>query len=129
MYLTKKLNAGKLILELIMIVTIMFYLIPLWMIITNSLKTPAQANKLNLDIPLSLQFENYIKVIRDSDAVMGLLNGIYLGVSVVVLVVFFSSMASYYLARLNNRFSRFSYNYFVLGLIIPGAIIPTIFNS
>jgi len=75
-----------------------------------------------------LHYQNYAEVIEKSNALRGLVNGLLLGAVVVVLTVLFSSMAAFYIARTGNRLSKFFYSYFVSGLIIPIAIVPTYFT-
>lgn len=125
MFSMKRLYTGKLLLELMMVVIVLLYLLPLWMVVTNSLKTQTAASYMNLQWPEILQFANYAVVIRESNAVIGLFNGLYLGFTSVLFIILFSSMAAFYFARINKAFSKFSYNYFISGLIIPGAVIPT----
>lgn len=118
---------GKIALELIMLGVAVFYLAPVWMVVVNSLKTKEQAALFRISWPETLHFGNYVEVFARSDALRGLWNGFLIGGVVVALSVLMSAMASYYLARRSGRTARFSYGYFVSGLIIPVAIVPTYF--
>lgn len=117
----------KLILETVMLIVALCYLVPVWIIVVNSLKDTLGANRIGYSWPKQFHFENYAQVFEKSNALQGLINGVVIGGTVVLIAGFLSSMAAYYLSRKNTGFSKFAMLYFVSGLIIPTAIIPTYF--
>lgn len=117
----------KILLELIMLIVILVYIIPVWMVLINSFKATDEANKFSIGFPTEFHFENYILVFQESNAFRAFLNGFFIASVVGIIAVLVTSMASFYLARACSRFARFSYSYFVSGLIIPVAIVPTYF--
>lgn len=87
MNLTKKLTPTKLILEIVMVIVILCYLIPLWMVVANSLKNSTGAGHMGLFLPAKLLFENYTFVIKESNVLRGLYNGLLLGAVTVTSVI------------------------------------------
>lgn len=120
----RKLSPVKLLLELFMLVVILFYLVPLWMVFANSLKTSTGAGLMGLWLPDKLEWGNYLFVLQEANVFRGLYNGLSMGFATVCLQIFISSTAAFYLARVRKRASTFFYNYFISGLIIPASIIP-----
>lgn len=117
----------KFVSELAMLAVAIVFIVPVWMVFVNSIKTTAEANQFGIWLPSTYQLNNYVTIFRESNAFQAFLNGIYIAGIVGVMAVFVSSMASFFIARSNARLSRFSYIYFISGLIIPVAIIPTYF--
>lgn len=120
----KKLTPTKLILEIIMFVVILCYLIPLWMVVANSLKDSTGAGLMGMNLPLKPLFENYTFVFKESNVFRGIYNGLFTGIITVISVIVVASMSSFYLARIKRTLSTFFYNYFIAGLIVPGSIVP-----
>lgn len=119
---------GVILLEAIMVLVALCYLLPIWIVLVNSLKDTINANKLGFDWPKHLHFENYIEVFKQSKAAAGLVNGLFIGGVVVVVAGILAAMAAFYISRKDSRFSRFSALYFLSGIIVPTAIIPTYFT-
>lgn len=117
----------KIGLELIMLIVILIYLVPVWMVLTNSLKQTYEANEFGFGFPSVFHFENYVTVFQSADIFRALKNGVFLACTVGAVSIVISSMASYFIARSKRRFARFSYGYFVSGIIIPIALVPTYF--
>lgn len=117
----------KVVLELVMLLVVLIYILPVWMVLINSIKTTDEANKFGIGFPKEVHFDNYIFVFLQSSAFRAFLNGLFIAIAVGVLAVLVTSLASFYLARSNTGFARFSYSYFISGLIIPVAVVPTYF--
>lgn len=123
-----KVSFKKIFAELIMFFVILGFIIPVWMVITNSLKTAGEANKLGLGLPKEFHFENYLLIFQQSDAFRALLNGLYIASVVGIITMLITSMAAFYISRSKSKFARFSYNFIISGLFIPVAIVPTYFT-
>lgn len=121
---TRKLNPPKLLLELLMILIILCYLIPIWMVVANSLKTSTGAGLMGLGLPAKLEWGNYEYVLQEAKVMLGLFNGVFFGFMTIFFAVLFASMASFYFARIRSRLSTGLYNYFIAGLIVPTAVVP-----
>ncbi|MFC5406824.1 carbohydrate ABC transporter permease [Cohnella soli] len=116
------------LLEVIMVIVALCYLMPIWIVVVNSLKDTLGANRLGYDWPKSLHFNNYVQVFAKSNALQGLKNGVFIGASVVVISGLLAAMAAYYISRKGSGFSKFTSLYFLTGIIVPTAIIPTYFT-
>lgn len=115
----------KYLLEVIILVVVVICMIPLWMVFVNSVKSIPDVAEFGIWFPKILHFENYIRVFTEAHAVRGLLNGLFLSSTTVIISVVFTSMAAFYISRSNRKLSRSLYAIFVLGIIIPSAVIPT----
>lgn len=124
----KSYSKKNIIFEIIMFLISLLFVIPLWMVIINSLKTSLDSQFFGLNIPSNLHFENYIKVFNEANIIQSFLNGmLYCGVVVSVSTIF-TSMASFVITRMRSRITEISYYIFVAGMVIPVAIVPTYFE-
>jgi raffinose/stachyose/melibiose transport system permease protein len=94
-------------------------LIPLVLIIINSLKDRYQASSMGLDLPKALHFENYLTVIQQGKLLRSFFNSmLYASVSVVLSTIL-STMAAYVLSRNRTKFNKFIYFFITLGIAMP----------
>ena len=111
------------------IVSVVVFLVPFSFVIIQAAKSPAEASDFSYALPSKWQFvENLVETLASSDGILvrGLINSAILTVGSVTLMVIISAMAGYVLARKNSRLSPVV-NFFVLaGLIVPPAVVPTI---
>lgn len=117
----------NLLIEFIFLFIAVFYIVPVWMVLVNSFKSQNEANLFRLTWPSEMIWENYKIVMEEAKILVGLFNGIYIGGVVVLITLLFASLASFYLARSKTRVSNYLYTFFLSGLIIPIAILPTYF--
>ncbi|OGO80723.1 MAG: ABC transporter permease [Clostridiales bacterium GWC2_40_7] len=101
-------------------------LIPLMLVVINSLKSQGEADLMNLRLPTSLHLDNYMMVIEKGKLIRSFLNSFLITSFSVVVSVIVSSMASFVLSRNRIKFNNVIYNYFLLGLIAPLNMIPVI---
>lgn len=102
-------------------------LVPFWLILVNSFKPLAEANRLSLALPQTWALaENYQTVLVEGRFLIGLLNTISVVVPAIVILVFFSGAAAWVFARDSSK--KMTVLYFILigGVLIPPAIITTI---
>lgn len=104
------------------------FIIPFWFMLVNSLKDRKEANKLSISLPESLHFENFLDVIQEQNYMLlrAYKNSFLLAVFSILLLVLFSSMAGYVLQRRNDRKMRTVNGLILTGLMVPPAIMPTI---
>lgn len=104
------------------------FIIPFWFMLVNSLKDRKAANKLSISLPESLHFENFLDVIQEQNYMLlrAYKNSFLLAVFSILLLVLFSSMAGYVLQRRNDRKMRTVNGLILTGLMVPPAIMPTI---
>ncbi|RCX18864.1 carbohydrate ABC transporter membrane protein 2 (CUT1 family) [Anaerobacterium chartisolvens] len=120
-----KKSVGNYILEIVMIFIAILFTVPLWMVLVNSVKSITEVAEFGIWLPKQFHFENYVRVFAEAKAVRGLLNGIILSFSTVIISVVFASMASFYISRSRKKIAGILYVIFVLGIIVPSAVIPT----
>jgi raffinose/stachyose/melibiose transport system permease protein len=114
---------------LAILVSIVVFLIPFSFVILQAAKSPAEASSLAYSWPSKWQFgENLVTALAANNGflVRALINSAILTVGSVTLTVIISAMAGYVLARKNSRWAPLV-NFFVLaGLIVPPAVVPTV---
>lgn len=121
----KKKKIKKILLEIGAVILSLIYLIPAWMVLVNSVKDKKSANQFGLGLPSEFHFENYLKVFAEGNIIRSLLNGLLIASVGTIVVIFISSMAAFYIARSKTKLANHFYTYFISGMLIPVALIPT----
>jgi len=104
------------------------FVIPFLFMLVNSLKERREANLLNLSLPEIFHWENYATVFSANNyqILTAFKNSILItGISVLLLVIV-GSMAGYVLQRRTDKVHRFINSLILTGLMVPAAILPTI---
>lgn len=99
---------------------------PLLIMLLGSFKDTKEAAKLSLALPTVWHPENYKVVFEKGKIGRAFINSTIITLGSVVLTMIASSMASFYLARAQSKLSSALYSVFMLGLIAPLSLIPTI---
>ena len=111
------------------LVSIFVFLVPFMFVILQASKSPEEASNLAFSWPTKwLFFQNFWDALTSNDGVIwrAILNSTLLTVGSVVLMVIIGAMAGYVLARKRSKWGPVV-NFFVLaGLIVPPAVVPTI---
>ena len=114
---------------LAIILSIVVFVVPFLFMVVNAGKTRQEAAEFSFSWPAQLQFvQNFQDVIaaRDYMLVIAFINSSILTVASVAILVVLSAMVAYILQRRQNRWTTVV-NFLVLaGLIIPPAVVPTI---
>jgi raffinose/stachyose/melibiose transport system permease protein len=99
--------------------------IPIYISIVNAFKVSQLILRIPLALPLPPTLDNVIKAIgnRNVNVVTMYFNTVTLMVAAVVVCIFVSSMASYYLARRKSRLARGLRLYFLIGIMVPYVIV------
>jgi glucose/mannose transport system permease protein len=108
------------------------YLLPIYVMITNSLKTlPEIQQRTYLAFPLQAQFQNYASALFGSrdfliPMLRPILNSTIITVSVTLLASFFGGLGGYYLSRDKSTFARVIFVLVGIALYMPyqAVIIP-----
>jgi raffinose/stachyose/melibiose transport system permease protein len=112
-----------------LIVTAVVFLVPFAFILLTALKNREEANLLQFSLPTQLAaVQNFVDVIqaRDFMLVIAFINSLVLTVASVGIMVVLAAMVAFVLQRRKTRWTPLI-NFLVLsGLIIPPAIVPTI---
>ncbi len=101
-------------------------LIPLYMVVLNSLKSGSEAAVIDLSLPDHLMWENYLHVFREGKLGRAFANSCFITAVTVFFTVVLSSLTAFVIARRDTRVSNALYNYFLIGLIAPMALIPEV---
>ena len=103
----------------------LFMLVPFIMIILNSFKTKKESAELGLGFPKQWNFlENY-SVVMSSGILRAFRNSCLVTCLSVLLIILVCAIAAFVLQRRGTRLSKKLITFFVIGLIVPGQIIPT----
>ncbi len=99
---------------------------PFLMIFVNSLKNARESALFRLDLPKVLLWSNYAFVLSKPAVIRGFLNTILIAAFTVAFTDVAAAMAAYVIQRRADAVTKAFYYIFLLGLIIPVSIIPTI---
>lgn len=119
-------TVATLILEVLTWILSLVIVIPLFLVLVNSLKDRAGASLMSLSLPKVLHFENYRKVIEEGNLLRSFINSVAVTAASVVLSIVASSLASFVLARNRTKLNNAIYYYLLLGLIAPLNMITVI---
>ena len=114
---------------LAIVVSVVVFLVPFAFIILTAIKDRKQASLRNFDLPISWQFwDNLVAVVKTRDymLVTAFLNSIILTVASVTLMVVLGAMVGFVLQRRPSRWTKIVSFFVLAGLIIPPAVVPTI---
>lgn len=123
----KRLVAAAQILAVLL--TIVIYGIPYYFILVNSMKTTGEGNLMNISWPSEIiMAQNYLDVFRTQDyaIIRGFLNSLIITALSIIMLTTFCSMAGFVLQRRKSRSSTVISMIILTGLMIPPAIVPTI---
>jgi raffinose/stachyose/melibiose transport system permease protein len=111
------------------VASIFVFIVPFAFIVVNALKTPREAAQRSFDLPaVSLFWENLVQVVstRDYMLVTAFVNSMILTVASVTLMVVLGAMAGFVMQRRPSFWTRIADFMVLAGLIIPPAVVPTI---
>ena len=111
------------------LLTVILFWVPMYFVILTAMKTPQEAARMNLAWPSEIRlWENIVEVFtyRDYMLVLAFWNSTLLTVLSIALLTVVSTMASFVMQRRNDRASPWIAFFVLSGLIIPPAVVPTI---
>jgi glucose/mannose transport system permease protein len=122
----------KFIVIIVLIALTFIYLMPIYVMVTNSLKTlPEITQRTYLALPIKPQIKNYTSALFGSKDFLipmarPILNSTIITLSVTFLAVFFGSLGGYYLSRTKSTFTRVVFILVGIALYMPyqAVIIP-----
>ena len=122
----KRSTVSRAVLQLLAVLLALVVLVPFLLILINSLKDVRESALFRLSLPAVWHWENYRSVLSRSHIGRGFLNSLLISGLVVVVDNLAACLAAFIIQRRDTRMMRFTYYLFILGLIVPVAIIPTI---
>lgn len=118
---------NMLIKESIVILLTIPILIPIFMLVINSFKNKAEAAEMNLKFPIQWNIiDNYLELMKTGNIFTGLKNSLILTIIPTILIVVITSITAFVIQRRKNKASGILFNLFILGMILPGFIVPTV---
>jgi raffinose/stachyose/melibiose transport system permease protein len=114
-----KQTAGNIIVYSILILLLIYWLFPLFIAILNSFKTNGELLTNVLSLPKELQFENYFRTFEKMNYARSLMNTVIVASIGVSLMILFSAMAGWRLARTKTKLSTFIFGLFVFSMLVP----------
>lgn len=123
-------KVGKILVETFAVLaTLVIFGIPFYFVIINAFKSTKEASLLNMDWPSNFQFFDNLKEVlmaRDGMILTAFYNSIMITGFSIVLLILFGSAAGYVISRKVTKITPL-FNFLILvGLIIPPAVVPTI---
>jgi raffinose/stachyose/melibiose transport system permease protein len=109
--------------------TFVVFVIPFIFVALTAVKTKKEASRLSFTWPAEWHFlQNLLDVIkvRDYMLLLAYFNSIVITVCAVTLLVIFSAMVGYILQRRPSPWNKVIYGLVLAGLMIPPAVVPTI---
>lgn len=105
------------------------FIVPFLFILMNAVKSPEEARLLNFSWPSDFAVVDNLKQVletRDYMLVVAFINSTTLTVASVALMVVLASMVAYVLQRRQSRWNILVNLFVLMGLIIPPAVVPTV---
>lgn len=111
------------------VVALPWVVLPLWLLLINSAKPLDEASLLELGVPTRWAlWDNYARVVDEGHYLQALGNSLMVVVPTIVVVVVLGSMAAWAYARSRSMTAKVAYNVTVLSIVLPAAILPTIYE-
>lgn len=101
------------------------FIVPLFMVLINSLKTRKEAGFFSIGLPSEWVWGNYRNVWESANILRGFFNGMIISLGSGLIILTVTSLAAFVLARSSRKAAGFLYYLFLSGLVIPVAFIPT----
>jgi raffinose/stachyose/melibiose transport system permease protein len=112
-----------------LLVSFVVFVLPFVFIALMAVKSKQEAALFEFSFPAKILFWDNLKEVikaRDYMLVTAYMNSILITVASVTLLVLFGAMVGYVLQRRSSRTSSWIYGFVIAGLMIPPAVIPTI---
>ncbi|GIO29628.1 MULTISPECIES: carbohydrate ABC transporter permease [Paenibacillus] len=123
--MTRKQAMSNAIKELCMWILSLVILIPVAMLLLNSVKNVTESAAMSLKLPTSFHFENFATVFKDGNILRSFWNSLLISTLTSLITIVTSSMAAFVMTRNRTRINRYLYYLFLIGLIVPMNYITT----
>ena len=94
-------------------------LVPMYIVLINSLKTRREGNLMSLSFPAEWLWENYLTVIQQGKLVSSFFNSCFYAFIGAGGVVFIAALGTYVLARRADKLAKGIYFFLIIGLFLP----------
>ncbi|MBW4079816.1 carbohydrate ABC transporter permease [Paenibacillus sp. S150] len=106
-------------LEILLIALVILFLLPFYIVFSNSFKSMSDILLDSMGLPPFLDFNNYIRAWEKLNFTLVLKNTLIITAVSNLFLLVFASMAAYRIARSDNRFTRGIFSLFVASMVIP----------
>lgn len=113
---------GKIILIILLILAVI-WISPLWLIVSNSLKSLIEIYKNPLGAPINVQLSNYADTLKAINYPKAIINSILVAALAEIMLVFVGSMAAYKLARTSTKLSKAIFYTLIMAMLVPFQVI------
>lgn len=111
------------------VIAFVVFILPFIFIALMAMKSKQEASFMSFSLPAKfLLWENLVEVVKARDYMLltAYLNSIIITVGAVTLLVVFGAMVGFVLQRRKSRWNHVIYGFVLAGLMIPPAVVPTI---
>lgn len=119
MKLTKAEKRRLLPLEMLGIALGILWLIPFYLMVTNAFKSPNEIFADVMGLPSSLIWQNFVVAFQELEFLKSLFNSVMITSLSIAVIIIFSSMGAYALARNQGRLSTTLLFVFVAAMLVP----------
>ena len=112
-------SIGKKITFIVGSILAFIYVFPFFLVFVNSLKLKPEILANPLALPKQISWDNFNQALTKMNFFRSLTNSIVITVLSVSLLIIFSSMLAYYLARTKNKLSKYIFLILVTSMIVP----------
>ncbi|MGJ8585524.1 MAG: carbohydrate ABC transporter permease [Marinosulfonomonas sp.] len=112
-----------------LVVAFFLFIVPFIYIFLTAVKTKSEASLRNFSLPTEWHFwGNFLEVIeaRNYMLMLAYFNSTVITVGAVLLLVLFGAMVGFVLQRRESKWNKVIYGFVLAGLMIPPAVVPTI---
>jgi raffinose/stachyose/melibiose transport system permease protein len=114
-----KSRVRSIILNTLLMVFCAIHLFPIYIIVANSFKSPAEIFENMLALPTSFSIENYVEAWERMNFMNALLNSFIVTSISIIFIVVLASMTGWMLVRSNNVISKIIFSVLVATMLIP----------
>jgi raffinose/stachyose/melibiose transport system permease protein len=114
-----KRSVGKKVTFIVGVILAFAYIFPFFLVFVNSLKLKPEILANPLALPSHITWDNFNQALTKMNFFRSLTNSIIITVFSVSLLIIFSSMLAYYLARTKNKLSKYIFLILVTSMIVP----------
>lgn len=116
---SKKRELKNAVISVFLLLLVLLYLSPLGMMLLNAFKSYSEIMTNVLSAPEKITFKNFAVVFSDMNYPKVFLNTLFVTLLGVAGIVFFGSMAGYKMARVKKRYSKISFLYCIMPMMVP----------
>lgn len=98
---------------------LIIYMIPFYLMFINSFKSRREIFSNTTALPSEWNFSNYLSAIERMDMINAFTNSLIITTASILLIVLFSSMAAWTLARTKTKTSKIIFYIFISAMIVP----------